>query len=88
MYVYLRYRNIYCELWLGNEITNLIDKHATIEAEVPVAPAIVPCEIQCIAIEDFYIRVRNWDNNPIKSNKCIDFCELYSTYQIKGDLGA
>ena len=38
-------------------------------------------------IEDFMIRVHNWNANDIKSS-CFDYYELYSAYKIKSNLGA
>jgi len=86
LFDHLKYRNIHFALKLGNMVACFIDE-ADIGADGPVAPAIAPTEIQCIVIENLMTPVYLWDAlNAVKS-KCFDYCEFYSTYHIKGNLG-
>ncbi len=52
-----------------------------------IVPFDVPNTIQCPKIEDISINVHHWDAVEIKSN-CFDYCELYTAFQIKHNLGA
>ncbi len=37
-------------------------------------------------IEEVMTKVHHWETNDIKSN-CFDYCEFYTAFQIKGNLG-
>ena len=47
----------------------------------------VPTTVECPIIDDLKITVHNLDACEVKSC-CFDYCELYTAYQIKGNLGA
>jgi len=74
LYDHLKYRNSYWALRLGIKVANLVDE-ATIEAEEPVAPPIVPVKVQVFVIDDFLILVHNWDTNVVMSNY-FDYCKF------------
>ncbi len=91
--VYLKYRNNYHALTLGNKIladkltqtcANLEIQHGDIGEDVPFG---IPNTIKCPMLEKVAAKVHNWETNDIKS-KCFDYCELYTAYQIKENLGA
>ncbi len=50
-----------------------------------IAPIVVPLNVPCQMLEDILISIYHWDANEIKSN-CFDYCQLYTTFQIKGNL--
>jgi len=84
----LNYRNRYHALTLGNRMSayrnNLENQQGGIGI---IAPFVVPNTIQCIMIEEaFIINVHHWETNDIKSN-CFDYCELYTAFRIKDNLG-
>ena len=46
-----------------------------------------PTTVECPMIEDSMITIHNWDAYEVKSC-CFDYCEMYTAYHIKGNLGA
>ena len=89
----LKYRNIYHALTSGNTILaeKLTQTCATLGIQHggigEVVPFVVPKTIQCPMLEEITTKIRHWETNDIKSN-CFDYCELYTAYRIKENLGA
>lgn len=84
----LKYRNSYHALTLGNEIKDSQNELEHQEGGIGViAPFVIPDVIQCPIMAEILIPVHHWDTNENKSH-CFDYCELYTAYQIKGNLGA
>jgi len=90
---HLKYRNSYHTLTLGNKIlaNKLTQTCANLEIQHggigEVVPFVVPNTIQCPMLEEVSTEVHHWETNNIKSNG-FDYCELYTAFQIKDNLGA
>ena len=87
----LKYRNNYHALTLGNEIKDNKAEREELENQQEhngdIAPFVVPNSMQCPIIHDISIIVHHWDSNENKAH-CFDYCEIYTAFQIKGNLGA
>jgi len=82
-----RYRNSYNALSMGNKLIADIARLAG-QASIGVMNDIaVPTTVECPMIDDLMIPVHHWETYEVKSC-CFDYCELYTAYQIKGNLGA
>jgi len=90
---HLKYHNNYHALTL--EDTILVDKltHTCANLKIQhggigeVVPFVVSNTIQCPILEEVFTKVHHWETDDIKSN-CFDYCELYTAFQIKSNLGA
>jgi hypothetical protein len=82
-----RYRNNYNALSMGNKL--IADRARLTRQDIVgvVNQLVAPTTVECPMIDDLMIIVHNWDAYEVKSG-CFDYCELYTTYQIKGNLGA
>jgi hypothetical protein len=90
---HFKYRKNYRALTLVNTI--LVDKLTQTCANLEiqhggigeVVPFVVLDTIQCPMLEEVTTKVHHWETNDIKSN-CFDYCEMYTAFQIKDNLGA
>ncbi len=52
-----------------------------------IVPFVVPDTVKCPVFEEIMTKVHHWDTTDTKSNN-FDYCELYTAFQIKKNLGA